>query len=281
MERTEAAGSAWRSLERVRYEVLPLPSIEAELDWLPAGATVTVTSSPSRGIVATLALCERLAGRVGTVVPHLAARLVRDRRHLAAIVAQLDGLGVREVFVVAGDTRQAAGRYEGAVDLLRDLAGLGHPFTAVGITGYPESHAFISDAATIHAMAAKAPLATYVVSQMCFDPAAVVAWIGAVRARGITLPIHLGIPGAVDLARLTRISLRIGLGDSVRFLRRQRSRMARVAAGYRPDRLVEGLLPSVDDPAAGVAGWHVFTFNEIRRTEQWRRALLDAQGAPL
>ena len=39
----------------------------------------------------------------------------------------------------------------------------------VGISGYPESHHFISDETTIEAMFEKEPMATYIVSQICFD----------------------------------------------------------------------------------------------------------------
>ena len=43
---------------------------------------VTVTASPRKGLEATLGLSERLARAGYPVVPHLSARLVRDRSHL-------------------------------------------------------------------------------------------------------------------------------------------------------------------------------------------------------
>lgn len=260
------------ALERLRWEIVPLKGVEERIAQLPAGATVTVTSSPSRGIDATLALCEMvLASRSDcTVVPHISARLIRDRTHLSEVVHRLEGL-VEDIFVVAGDSREPAGRYEDGLALLRDLADAGHPFTRVGIPGYPEGHPFISDEDLIRAMEEKVPYAGYIVSQICYDPAAIERWVGAVRARGITLPIYLGIPGVVDAARLLRISVRIGIGDSVRYLRKQRGVVARLVTGYIPDDLVAGLADVVTDPANGIPGWHLFTFNEIRRTESWRQ----------
>ena len=41
-------------------------------------------------------------------------------------------------------------------------------------------------------MFAKAQMATDIVSQLCFDPATIAWWIGAVRARGVSLPIWIG-----------------------------------------------------------------------------------------
>jgi methylenetetrahydrofolate reductase (NADPH) len=60
-------------------------------------------------------------------VPHLAARLVVDRVHLHELLARLDELGVRDVFVVAGDIGQPAVFFVVA-KLTRDVAkGIRHP----------------------------------------------------------------------------------------------------------------------------------------------------------
>ena len=262
--------------ERLRWEIVPLRGIEDRIADLPAGATVTVTSSPAKGLDATLALSETvLESREDCkVVPHISARLVRDRAHLSELVRRLEGLGIDDIFVVAGDPPEPAGPYGDGAVLLRELADMGHPFERIGITGYPESHAFIPDDDTIRAMFDKAPYATHIVSQICYDPAVIAGWIRAVRARGVTLPIYLGIPGAVDRAKLVRISMRVGLGDSVRYLRKQSGVVGRLLAGYTPDELVRGLADTITDPSNGVAGWHLFTFNHVDQTERWRRQLL-------
>jgi methylenetetrahydrofolate reductase (NADPH) len=237
---------------------------------------LTVTASPTRGLEGTLALSEDLAGRGYRVACHLSARLVRDQEHLRDILARLDVAGLRDALVIAGDVRRPAGPYSGAADLLRTMANVGHNLEHVGISGYPESHPFLSDEATIEAMFEKEPYATYIVSQVCFDARTIARWIGAVRERGTTLPIDVGIPGVVGWTRLLRIAKRIGVGESARFLRNRRSWIGRLVApaGYHPDELVEELAPTVADQAAAVAGFHVFTFNELEATERWRRETL-------
>jgi methylenetetrahydrofolate reductase (NADPH) len=45
--------------------------------------------------------------------------------------------------------------------------------------------------------------------------------------------------------------------------------------GYSPSRLLDRLGPMLADPASVVEGLHVFTFNQLRETEQWRRELLE------
>ena len=68
-------------------------------------------------------------------------------------------------------------------------------FDEIGITGYPESHHLISDEETIQAMFAKAPMATCIISQICFDADVIGAWVREVRRRGTHLPIWIGTPG--------------------------------------------------------------------------------------
>jgi len=258
--------------------VIPLAGIEeAVLEHVPAEVKVTVTNSPTKGLEPTLTLAERLMGHGYSVVPHLAARLVHDRGHLAELVERLRGCGTREVFVVAGDATQPSGQFAGAAALLRELADLGHPFRDVGITGYPESHPFISDEATIQAMFEKAEFATYIVSQICFDPRITAAWIEAVWTRGTRLPIHVGLPGAVPRTKLLRVSQQIGLGESTRFLRRHGSWLTRALrpGGFSPDPLIDGLEESFSDAERKIAGFHIFTFNDVADTERWRQRALE------
>jgi methylenetetrahydrofolate reductase (NADPH) len=262
----------------IRYEILPVDGIEEQvLAHVPREVKVTVTASPSRGLDATLAVTERLVGEGYAVVPHLSARLVRDGAHLDEIVARLDALGVHEAFVPAGDAVEP-GAYPDAASLLRALHG--RHITDLGITGYPESHHFISDETTISAMFEKAPLASYIVSQICFDPETIKWWVGAVRERGTTLPIWIGVPGIVHHAKLLRISMKIGLGESARFLRAHRAWLRRLMTRtFTPEPLMRSLDPMFAEEATNLAGLHVFTFNELERTERWRRQAVERHAA--
>jgi methylenetetrahydrofolate reductase (NADPH) len=261
-------------LRRPRLEVIPLDGIERDvLELVAPELTITVTSSPTRGIDATFAVAERLAAQGYRVVPHLAARQVSDRAHLRELLARLGDLSGRDVFVVAGDVSQPAGEFEGAAQLLAAMAEEGHHVEQIGITGYPESHAFISDETTIQAMFDKAPFATYIVSQICFDPDVIGTWIRRVRDRGVELAIQIGLPGPVAATRLLRLSGRIGLGESARFLHRHRSWLRRLTLprAYTPDSLLERLAADLARPDNRIAGLHLYTFNELDRTERWRR----------
>ncbi len=265
-------------LQRPRYEVFPAKSTEETvLEFVPTDLTVTVTASPTKGLDPTLDLTERLTAHGYRVVPHLSARLVRDNAHLADIVARLTACGVDDVFVPAGDADPPAGRFDSALALLDRLAEMGRPFARVGVTGYPESHPRIDDDITIQAMWDKRHHAAYLVSNLCFDPATLRHWIRRVRARGVTMPMFIGIAGPVDRARLLRMATKAGVSESARFLTGHTEWLLRLGTptGYNPGRLLERTGATLADPASAVEGLHVFTFNQVRQTEVWRRSLLD------
>lgn len=270
-----------RLLENARYEVLPTASTEHKvLEHLPRDRTVTVTASPTKGLEATLDLAERLTGHGYTTVPHLAARMVSGRAELAEIAERLRGKGITSVFVPGGDA-EAVGDYPDALALLEDLKELGSPFAHVGITGYPESHPTIHDDLTVQSMWDKRRYATHIVSNLTFDPAVVRDWVRRLRARGVAMPLLLGIPGPVERAKLLGMATRIGVGESTKFLAKNKGVFARLAApgGFTGERFLERCAPALGEEGALVEGLHVFTFNQIGETEAWRTGMLERLGA--
>jgi methylenetetrahydrofolate reductase (NADPH) len=265
-------------LARVRYEVLPARATEEKvLAHVPRDVVVTVTASPVKGLEPTLALTERLTAHGFRVVPHVPARLLRDDAHLKDVAERLRAAGVDDVFVPAGDADPPAGPYDGALPVLRTLDELGRPFPQTGITGYPESHPLIHDDITIQSMWDKRAHATYIVSNMCFDPRVLGDWIARIRRRDVTLPVYVGVAGPVQRAKLLAMATKIGVGESTRFLTKHASWFLRFATpgGYVPERLLDRSALALTAPSAGVAGLHLFTFNQIAETERWRQALLD------
>jgi methylenetetrahydrofolate reductase (NADPH) len=271
-----------RLLENARYEVLPTASTEEKvLEHVPRDRTLTVTASPSKGLEATLDLAERLAGHGYATVPHLAARMVSGRSELVEIAERLRGKGITSVFVPGGDA-EAVGAYPDALALLEDLRDLGSPFAHVGITGYPESHPTIHDDLTVQSMWDKRRYATHIVSNLTFDPAVVRDWVRRLRARGVAMPLLLGIPGPVERAKLLGMATRIGVGESTKFLAKNKGLFARLAApgGFTGETFLERCAPALGEDGALVEGLHVFTFNQIGETEAWRTDMLERLRDP-
>jgi methylenetetrahydrofolate reductase (NADPH) len=266
-----------RLLRNTSYEVMPFKGTEeAVLADVPTSVPLTVTATQAKGISVTLDLVERLAAHGYRVAPHLPARLVSDDAHLADIVARLREASVRSAFVIGGDAQHPAGQFPDALSLLQSLERIGRPFDDVGIGGYPEGHADIPDEAMELALKQKSPYATRIITQMCFHAKTTTSWAAHVAGAGVDLPVHVGMPGPVNRQKLVRISAGLGLGQSARFLHKQHSLLWRflLPGAYRPTKLAQGLAASVPNARTNIRGFHIFTFNEVHRTEQWRRELL-------
>jgi len=266
-----------RLLRNTSYEVMPFKGTEeAVLAHVPTSVPLTVTATEAKGIGVTLNLAGRLAAHGYRVAPHLPARIVSDDTHLAEVVARLREASIRSVFVIGGDAPHPAGKFPDALSLLQSLERMGRPFDDVGIGGYPEGHGDIPDETIELALKQKAPYSTSIITQMCFHAATTAAWAGRVAGLGVDLPVRVGMPGPVNRQKLVRISAGLGLGQSARFLHKQHSLLWRflLPGAYSPTKLAKRLGGAVPEVPTNIRGFHIFTFNELARTEQWRRELL-------
>lgn len=268
-------------LKSARYEILPTAGVVDRVhEYVVPGRVITVTASTGLTLEATLSTAEQLQALGFTAVPHIAARIVQGRTELEEIVDRLTQAGIDRIFVPAGDATPPAGGYAGALDLIIDLASMAAPIQHLGVGAYPETHPLIPDDVTVQAMWDKRDYATHLVSNLCFDPGTIATWLARVRARGIDLPLILGIAGKVELAKLARVATKIGVGESTRFLRKNTVTFTKMAkpGGYNPRKFLDKLAPVLDNPSMGVAGLHIYTFNQIKDTEIWRRRQLAALG---
>jgi methylenetetrahydrofolate reductase (NADH) len=258
----------------MRFEILPLGRSEEEAARLPQSVRLTVTCSPRHGPDHSVAVAGRLHALGHAVTVHVAARMVRDQAHVDELLAGLRAAGVDDLFLVGGDADPAVGGYASAVELLPVVAGHPDRPATIGVAGYPEGHPLIDADALRRALHDKSRHADYVATQLCFDPDALRRWIAAERARGLALPVVIGMPGIVSAARLMEMSARVGVGPSMSFLRKQRglSTLSGLFRRSASDRLYDALAADVGDPGLGIAGFHYFTFNQLVATYEWQRA---------
>jgi methylenetetrahydrofolate reductase (NADPH) len=258
--------------ERARFEILPLGRSEEEARQLPEPVRLTVTCSPKYGPDRSVELAARLHDMGHAVTVHIAARMVRDRAHLDALLSGMSDAGADDLLLIAGDADPPLGEYAAAVELLPLVAEHPRRPRLIGIAGYPEGHPHISDEELERALREKARHADYVATQMCFDPDLLQAWVKSQREQGITLPVVIGIPGKVSRTKLIELSARIGVGPSLDFLRKQRGLRSLVSRRSTADRLYDALAHTLDGPELNIAGFHIFTFNQLIDTWEWERA---------
>ncbi len=271
-------------MERAYLEVTPTKTIVDRLVHLPRHSYLSITCSPEHGIGPTLDMVDELRAlpkeRQLKLTPHIASRVVRDKTHLRDILNRLAGAGVTSVFVPGGDAVEPFGQYDCSLDLLRDMADIGHEFADVGVAAHPEGHPLVGDDELLRLLLEKQAYANYLVTQMCFDPDVLIGWLLQIRRAGVTLPAWLGLPGVAEIPKLIALSMKIGVGQSVRILKKQKGLLRKMisARPYQPDDLLAGLQPHLDDPLLDIPGLHLFSFNDVERTERWRVETFEAMS---
>ena len=259
-------------LENAYMEIIPVPGIEERLGTLQPNMHVAVTCSPTKGVDETIELSEKLIAQGFRVIPHIAAKCVSGEKHLETIVKRLDALDIESIFVPGGDRPEPIGEFNNAYDLLKALQKSGHNIKKIGIAAHPEGHPDVNEKILMEALEKKKDLADYIVTQMCFDANILGDWLVRINQQGVHLPVWVGLPGVIERGRLLRTSLRIGVGDSLRFLRKKSQVAAELMKSsiYNPDKLVTSIYEHRDIAHTNLAGYHIFCFNQIEITEKWR-----------
>lgn len=259
-----------------KYEIIPMKNVENSFQHIPKDAKVSVTVSPTKGINTTLELAKEIINYVNSpeqVNPHISARLVESHAQVKDILERVKDMGMKEIFIVGGDATEAAGPFTGSCDLLMAFRELDTEFR-FGITAYPEGHPNISNEVLAEDLRKKAPYANFMSTQLCFEAATIQSWLESVRAEGIELPVQLGVAGVVDMMKLMKISTRIGVGDSIKYFTKHAGKVMKLMTGYKPNELIAGLNPFFGDPHYNIEAFHVYTFNNLEKTEGWRKEQL-------
>lgn len=266
-------------LEHIHWEVTPMKNLDKQCTYIPAGQPVSVTCSPVKGIDETLRVTADICALGHPVTPHFAARMLESREHLAKSLARLEKLGVTSLFCIAGDRENPVGPYADSLELIEDVLKLSTSISHIGFGTYPDGHAFISDHVLQSSRMEKQTMIQaagrigWSTTQMCFDARAIKNWIEGARSAGFQLPIYLGVAGAVDRKQLMTMGMRLGIGTSLSFLKKNRSTLGKLlGGGYDANQIISTL--SADAERLGIAAIHAFTFNQVENTVKWRNATL-------
>lgn len=262
-------------LDHPIYEIIPLSTSDAAIAALPPTSIVSVTCSPVKGLAATFELSAQVAAAGHTPVPHISARLVADEDQVKRIADWCRHLNIATMFVVGGDAEVPHGPFDSGLAFLRSFLDHDHGLTTIGVPSYPDGHALIERSVIDQALHDKvrliesAGLAAFSSTQMCFDPDLVLRWLEGERAAGLTGGVHLGVPGAIDRTKLLAMGARLGIGASLRYLKKNRSTIRQLVSpsSFEPLELIEPLQAKAD--RLGISGIHLFTFNQVDATRRW------------
>jgi methylenetetrahydrofolate reductase (NADPH) len=251
-------------------------------DHFAPGTEVTITFLPGddyRHNVETAAALRRAGFNP---VPHIAAREMPSRRALDDFLARARGeADIRRVLLIAGDVAIARGQFRSSRDI--GTSGLleAHGITAVSVAGHPEGHPFLATANALSQLEAwrdwgrASGVAVNIVTQFCFESAPILGLLGDLDARGIALPVIVGLAGPASPATLGKFALRCGIGNSIRALRAEIGRYGRLLADTGPDQVLRGLRAAPREITTAIAGFHLFPFGGVRKSGLWLRSAIE------
>ena len=246
---------------------------------IPAGTRIHVTYLATEDLETRLGAASRVRELGFVPVPHISARRLADEDVLRDYLGALRAIDASDtVFVVGGDPPEAEGPFSDALSVIR--TGLLEEFGvgSVGISGYPEGHPDIPDDILWQALDEKTAelaargLDATIVTQFCFDAEPVLDWMAAVRQRGITIPIRIGVPGPAGVKRLLAYARRFGVGTSTEVVRKYGLSLTILLGTAGPDKFLHALAAGYDPDRHGELELHFYAFGGLKETADWLSA---------
>jgi methylenetetrahydrofolate reductase (NADPH) len=247
-------------------------------DHFRAGTDVTITFLPGDNYRHNVDTASALRAAGFNPVPHIAAREIASVEALDDFLTRLRGeAGVTRLLLIAGDVARAKGPFKSSLDV--GASGLieARGIAALSVAGHPEGHPYLEVADAIAVLEAwrdwgrRTGIHVDVTTQFCFESAPILRWVGELDARGVKLPVIVGLAGPATPATLTKFALRCGVGNSMRALRGQIGRFGRLLTDTGPDDVMRGLLAAPAAATASIAGFHLFPFGGLRKAGDWLR----------
>lgn len=254
---------------------------------LPEGTKVAVTFLPGSDYRDTVATAKRLRQEGMEPAPHIAARSIPSRDTLEDYIKRLrNEAGVTQVVVLAGAVDHPVGTFSDSMQLLDTGLFDHYGINKIGVAGHPEGSPDISDETIWQALKWKADFAErtdaemYVCTQFVFEAKPVIDWDKQIRAAGIDLPVHIGVPGLATLKTLINHARACGIGPSMRFLTRQAKNVTKLMTVNAPDQLVTDLARyAAEDPDCGIARVHVYPLGGLKKSAAWSNAVAEGDFA--
>ena len=277
--RERIAGFAGRASLEITSSDGALPATLAGR--LPAGTTLYVAHTPNAtlALVAEVACAAQAAGFQGC--PHLVARRIASRAELGAALARLREGGVTRALLVAGDLTPPAGPYSNTLEVLDSGALDGAGLTSVGVAGHPEGNPNIPADVAWDALVRKQAwgvrtgTAMHVATQFGFDSAALAVFDAGLTARGVALPVHVGVAGPASLKSLARFAVMCGIGASLAAILSNPLALGSLKSLVKT---IDEVFPAVVRVAAASPGGrfvqpHFFAFGGVMKTVEWLEAV--------
>nr|WP_228735374.1 methylenetetrahydrofolate reductase [Xanthomonas euvesicatoria] len=239
------------------------------------GCAMFIPYLPGQNEAARLAAAQMMRSLGFEPVPHLSARRIGSLGELQACIARLvDEAGVTRCLVIAGDPSTPKGPFPDSVSLIETGVFERSGIRTIAVAGHPEGHPILRTTEQWDVLERKCRsiqergMAPLIVTQFGFDADIVVTWLEALRARGMTHPVRVGVPGPASVAVLARYAASCGVGACASVLSNYGISIGKLFGNAGPDRFVDRLASRLTE-AHGDVRLHLFPFGGIAQSVEW------------
>lgn len=281
-------------LQDYSIEVMPRTAEKVE-DFkalLPTGTRVYIAHIEGTPIADMVATAKRLAADGYNVMPHFPARIIKDKATLADWIARYQGeAGVEQALLLAGGVEKPHGDFHSSMQLLETDQFGKAGFKRLHVAGHPEGNRDIdkdgSDKMVMDALRWKQAFSETsdaqmaLATQFAFEAGPIIAWADAIKAAGITLPIHIGIAGPAKLQTLIKFAIACGVGPSLKVLQRRAKDVTKLLVPFEPTEVLTALAAhKAANPDFNITHVHFFPLGGIKTNATWAIANGGASAVP-
>lgn len=268
------------SVEMTGKDVVALEEAVAEI---PHGTRINVTYLGNEDLPMRLRAATAAKNAGFVPVPHISARRLESEAQLREFLTALSVAGLSDqVFVVGGDPTIPQGPYASSLDVIRTGILPEYGVRHVSISGYPEGHPEIPDEILWPALVDKAQalaaqgIEGSVITQFGFDTHPALDWLEQLRARGVELPVRLGVPGPAGIKRLISYARRFGVNSSAGIAKKYGFSLTNLLGTAGPDRFILDFASQWDPSQHGEVKLHFYTFGGLKATAEWIRSFTES-----
>lgn len=270
-------------LEGFSIEVMPrtAANIADFRELLPAKTRVYIANIQGTPIDDMIATARRLSADGMAVMPHIPARLIKDKAALDDLIQRYRyEADVKQALLLGGDVAASQDGFDNSMELMETGLFDKHGFKNLHVAGHPEGNRQIDTDGSTRLVdealmwkqdfSSRTDAKLAIVTQFAFDANVVVDWTERLRMMGVTMPVHVGVAGPARLSTLIKFAMTCGVGPSLSVLKKRGRDLANLALPYEPTDVLSGIAAHLaQNPDSLIKQIHMFPLGGVQRSAEW------------
>ena len=263
----ESTGDLQNSVgQKTTWSMEILPHNISDVSLIPEFVNeVYITMIPGADCRETIEAANGIQAAGKQAIPHIAARIFPGPEELHKCLSGLQDAGIKRVLLIGGGVPEPAGEYASVMDLLKTGLFAEYGINSFDFAGHPEGNP--DDPKSEYHLLEKLQwtkereFSTRILTQWSLNSQKTNNWISDLREKGVSNPIHIGVPGPSTVKTLIRFAKVCGVKASTQVLRKQGLNISKLMFVNKPDKIISEL--------SGYDQLHLYPFGGIAKSSAW------------